>query len=72
MQTERTVLGGRYELDRLIGKGGMADVYVASDRVLNRLVAVKILARSSPGTRPSSSASSARRGRRPRSTTRTW
>ena len=44
MQTERTVLGGRYELDRLIGKGGMADVYVASDRVLNRLVAVKILA----------------------------
>jgi serine/threonine-protein kinase len=38
-----TVLHGRYELGSLIGRGGMADVYRAHDRVLDRLVAVKVL-----------------------------
>ena len=37
------VLGGRYEIDSLIGEGGMALVYKALDRRLNRYVAVKIL-----------------------------
>jgi eukaryotic-like serine/threonine-protein kinase len=40
--TER-VLGGRYELGRLIGRGGMAEVYAAQDRLLGREVAVKVL-----------------------------
>lgn len=36
-------LGGRYELGRQIGDGGMAVVYEAVDRLLDRRVAVKIL-----------------------------
>ncbi|WP_166408893.1 serine/threonine-protein kinase [Labedella phragmitis] len=36
------VLGGRYRLDALIGRGGMASVYRASDRVLGRNVAIKL------------------------------
>lgn len=40
--TER-VLARRYELLELIGGGGMADVYKAHDKLLDRPVAVKIL-----------------------------
>ncbi|HBI03924.1 MAG TPA: hypothetical protein DDY49_07855, partial [Paenibacillaceae bacterium] len=36
-------LGSRYEIDKLIGEGGMAQVYRARDLLLNRTVAVKIL-----------------------------
>ncbi len=36
-------LGGRYEIIDLIGEGGMALVYKANDRLLNRIVAVKVL-----------------------------
>ena len=36
-------LSNRYEVLSKIGAGGMADVYKASDRKLNRYVAVKIL-----------------------------
>ncbi|MDB8804566.1 Stk1 family PASTA domain-containing Ser/Thr kinase [Romboutsia sp. 1001216sp1] len=38
-----TVLGNRYEIIRKIGDGGMAFVYEAKDRLLNRTVAVKVL-----------------------------
>jgi len=38
-----TVLGSRYELLEKIGEGGMAIVYKAKCRLLNRYVAVKIL-----------------------------
>jgi len=38
-----TVLGERYELKEKIGEGGMADVYTAHCRILERIVAVKIL-----------------------------
>jgi len=37
------VLGGRYEILEKIGGGGMALVYKAKCRLLNRFVAVKIL-----------------------------
>ena len=43
MATVARVLANRYELRTEIGRGGMADVYVALDRLLNRRVAVKVL-----------------------------
>jgi serine/threonine protein kinase len=39
-------LSGRYTIERLIGKGGMGRVYLAKQRQLNRMVAIKILNRS--------------------------
>lgn len=38
-----TVLGNRYELGRLIGRGGTAEVYQGRDLLLDRTVAVKLL-----------------------------
>ena len=37
------VIAGRYELVKCIGHGGMADVYLALDLILDRQVAIKIL-----------------------------
>ena len=37
-------LSGRYELEDRLGSGGMSNVYRATDRILERTVAVKILA----------------------------
>lgn len=36
-------LGNRYEIKKLIGEGGMALVYLAEDRLLDRPVAIKVL-----------------------------
>ena len=41
--TNRTLISNRYLIVKHIGKGGMADVYVAVDTVLKREVAIKIL-----------------------------
>lgn len=38
-----TIVDERYRLDRKIGSGGMADVWLADDRELGRQVAIKIL-----------------------------
>jgi serine/threonine-protein kinase len=40
---ERTVLNDRYEIERRIGRGGMADVFLARDLLLDRPVAIKVL-----------------------------
>lgn len=36
-------INDRYEIIRIIGEGGMANVYLAEDTILNRKVAVKVL-----------------------------
>lgn len=43
MIKEGVMLSGRYEIIDKIGSGGMANVYKAIDRVLNRYVAIKVL-----------------------------
>jgi serine/threonine-protein kinase len=40
---ENVTLGGRYTLGRVLGQGGMAEVFLAEDTRLHRTVAVKVL-----------------------------
>lgn len=42
---DRDNIGNRYDLGGQIGRGGMAQVYLATDRLLGRQVAVKVLDR---------------------------
>ena len=37
------LIAGRYELEELVGRGGMSSVYRAKDRLLERTVAIKLL-----------------------------
>ncbi|MFI5046871.1 MAG: Stk1 family PASTA domain-containing Ser/Thr kinase [Acidimicrobiia bacterium] len=43
MPTEARILANRYELGAEVGRGGMARVHIALDRLLERTVAVKVL-----------------------------
>ena len=36
-------INNRYEVIRLLGEGGMANVYLGEDTILNRNVAIKVL-----------------------------
>ena len=40
---DRKRISGRYQILRAIGGGGMANVYLAEDMILDREVAIKIL-----------------------------
>ncbi|HEU4529250.1 MAG TPA: Stk1 family PASTA domain-containing Ser/Thr kinase [Actinomycetota bacterium] len=42
--SEQPVLAGRYRVERELGRGGMAKVYLGADTVLGRQVAIKLLA----------------------------
>ncbi len=42
------IIGGRYELIRRVGRGGMGAVYLARDRALGDQVAVKVLSEARP------------------------
>ena len=43
MSENKRLIAGRYELGSLIGRGGMADVYMGTDTRLGRSVAIKLL-----------------------------
>ena len=43
MTDEPVILGGRYQLETVIGRGGMAEVWRARDLRLDRQVAIKRL-----------------------------
>ena len=43
MITKGDKINDRYQIIKTIGEGGMANVYLAQDTILNRQVAVKIL-----------------------------
>ena len=42
-EENRTVMNDRYEIEGRVGRGGMADVYLARDLLLDRPVAIKVL-----------------------------
>jgi len=43
IDTLRTALAGRYDIERELGRGGMATVYLAQDRKHGRALAIKVL-----------------------------
>ncbi len=44
MRADQRVLSDRYELEEVLGEGGMARVHLGTDRLLHRPVAIKVLA----------------------------
>ena len=52
MTTENAPMKGRYQLGRLIGSGGMGDVYLGSDILTGDTVAIKQLRIEMAGNMP--------------------
>ena len=46
------MIGGRYSLDREIGRGGMGAVWLGRDEVLGRMVAIKLVGQQPGGSSP--------------------
>lgn len=42
-EREGTIVGGRYHLQRCLGRGGMSEVYLATDEYIHRNVAIKLV-----------------------------
>ena len=63
---DQRLLGGRYELGELLGRGGMAEVHDGRDTRLGRTSPSRCCAATSPVTRRSRAASGARRSPRRR------
>jgi serine/threonine protein kinase len=45
LESLRARLGGQYEIEGLLGQGGMGSVFRARDLTLDRPVAIKVVAR---------------------------
>ena len=43
MIVKGTKINDRYQIIKTLGEGGMANVYLANDTILDRMVAVKVL-----------------------------
>lgn len=59
------ILNGRYEILKSVGFGGMAEVYLAKDVLLDRKIAIKVLRKNSWTAKPSWNSLSGRPVRRP-------
>ena len=68
----QALIGSDYELQWIIGHGGMSTVWLADDTRNDREVALKVLRRNFPITRSSSRASATRRNRLNPFSLKTW
>lgn len=55
-QLLRESLAGRYDVERVLGEGGMATVYLARDVRHGRMVAIKVIHPELVGTAPAGGA----------------
>ena len=46
------VIAGKYRVERELGAGGMATVYIAENTILQKKVALKVMKEGALGTRP--------------------
>lgn len=49
LQPSQTILNGKYRIERLLGRGAFGEVYLATHRLLNAPVAIKVLRHDAPG-----------------------